>query len=233
MFDNPSLVSRLSKVRHFRVLPPAAIYEIVTSGQVQSHAANAVIFHEGWDCAGLYVLFMGRVHLCKTSYQGQESIISVIEPVIMFNEVAALDGGDNPFTAIAVQKCTTWCISHQRFLSLVEKYPVLGLSLLNVLAKRNRRLIDKYEDLIARPVKARTAKIILDLSSYGSHPVDRITHSNQFMAARISTVPEAVSRSIKSLRESGVIECTRTQIVVNCPDELAQLAQVDQEMFKI
>ena len=104
---------------------------------------------------------------------------------------------------------------------------MLGLSLLNVLAKRNRRLIDKYEDLIARPVKARTAKIILDLSSYGSHPVDRVTHSNQFIAARISTVPEAVSRSIKSLRESGVIECTRTQIFVNCPEKLAELAQID------
>jgi len=227
MFDNPTLVSRLSKVRHFRILPPTAIYEIVTSGNVQTFAAGSIIFHEGWKGAGLFVLFRGCVHLCKTSYQGQESIISVIDPVIMFNEVAALDGGVNPFTAIAEQKCITWCIPHQRFLTLIENYPVLGLSLLNVLAKRNRRLIDKYEDLIARPVKARTAKIILDLSSYGSHPVDRVTHSNQFIAARISTVPEAVSRAIKSLRESGVIECTRTQILVNCPEKLAELAQID------
>jgi CRP-like cAMP-binding protein len=227
MFDNPTLVSRLSKVRHFRVLPPTAIYEIVTAGQVQTHAARSIIFHEGWEGAGLFVLFRGCVHLCKISYQGQESIISVIDPVIMFNEVAALDGGENPFTAIADQKCITWCIPHQRFQSLVEKYPVLGLSLLNVLAKRNRLLIDKYEDLIARPVKARTAKIILDLSSFGSHPVDRITHSNQFLAASISTVPEAISRSIKFLRESGVIECTRTQIFVNCPEKLAEFAQID------
>ena len=106
----------------------------------------------------------------------------------------------------------------------------MGLSLLNVLAQRNRRLIAKYEELVARPVKARTAKIILDLSSNGSQPVERITYSNQFLAARISTVPEAVSRSIKSLRESGVIECTRTQIFVNCPVKLAELAGVDQDI---
>ena len=103
MFDNPSLVSLLSKVRHFRILPPTAIYEIVNSGNVQTFAAGSIIFHEGWECAGLFVLFRGCVHLCKTSYQGQESIISVIEPVIMFNEVAALDGGVNPFTAITEQ----------------------------------------------------------------------------------------------------------------------------------
>ncbi len=102
MFDNPTLVSRLSKVRHFRVLPPTAIYEIVTAGKVQTHAAGSVIFHEGWEGAGLFVLFRGCVHLCKISYHGQESIISVIDPVIMFNEVAALDGGENPR---AVQEC--------------------------------------------------------------------------------------------------------------------------------
>jgi CRP-like cAMP-binding protein len=105
--------------------------------------------------------------------------------------------------------------------------------LLNVLAKRNRRLISKYEDLIARPVKARTAKLLLDLSSYGNQPIDRISHSNQFLAARISTVPEAVSRSIKFLRETGVIETSRTQIIVNCPDRLAEFAQVDYELFKV
>ena len=227
MFESPNLVTRLAKVRHFKVLPPTAIHEIVTSGRVQSHSTGSIIFHEGWDCAGLFVLFRGRVHLCKTCFQGQESIISVIEPVIMFNEVAALDGDVNPFTAVAFQKSITWKIPHERFQSLMEKYPILGISLLNVLAKRNRGLISKYEDLIARPVKARTAKIILDLSSCGTQPVDRITHSNQFLAASISTVPEAISRSIKSLRESGVIQCTRTQIIVNCPGELATLAQVD------
>jgi CRP/FNR family transcriptional regulator len=151
----------------------------------------------------------------------------------MFNEVAALDGNSNPFTAISDQKCITWCISHERFKSLVEKYPVLGLSLLNVLAIRNRRLISIFEDLTARPVKARTAKIILDLSSNGEHPLDRIAHSNQFLAASISTVPEAVSRSIKSLREIGVIDCSRTQIIVNHPERLAELALVDLEMFPV
>jgi CRP-like cAMP-binding protein len=140
-----------------------------------------------------------------------------------------LDGAENSFTAIAGKKCITWCIAHQRFLPLIAKYPVLVLSLLNVLVKRNRRLIENYEDRSSRPVKARTATIILDLSSNGSRPVERITHSNQFLAARISTVPEAVRCSLNYLRESGVISCKRTQIFVTCPEKLAELAQVDQD----
>lgn len=85
MFESPYLVSRLAKVTHFRVLPPTAIHEIVTSGRIQTLAAGTLLFHEGWEYAGLFVLFRGRVHLCKTSFQGQDSIISVIEPIIMFN----------------------------------------------------------------------------------------------------------------------------------------------------
>jgi len=233
MFEIPDLVTRLAKVKHFRALPLSAVHEIVTSGSVQTHSIGSYIYHEGWECAGLFVLFKGRVNLWKTCFQGQESIISVIDPVIMFNEVAVLDGNPNPVTAIAFQKCITWKISRDRFQPLMGKYPILGISLLNVLAKRNRMLISKYEDLIARPVKARTAKLLLDLSSYGSQRVDRISYSNQFLAARISTVPEAISRSLKILRETGVIDCTRTEIIVNCPDKLAEVAQVDYNLIKV
>ena len=164
MFDIPDLVTRLRKVRHFRVLPISAIHEIVTSGTVKTHSTGSIIYHEGWDCAGLFVLFRGRVHLCKTCFQGQESIISVITPVIMFNEVSVLDGESNPVTAIAFQKSLTWNITRERFQKLMEHYPILGISLLNVLARRNRKLISMYEDLISRPVKVRTAKLLLDLT---------------------------------------------------------------------
>jgi CRP/FNR family transcriptional regulator len=233
MFADLDLIDRLAKVSHFRALRLSAIREIVTSGQVQTFSAGEIIYNEGWPCAGLFVLLRGRVHLRKNCYSGQESIISVITPVIMFNEVAVLDGEANPVSAIAFQKCITWNIEREQFQGLMERYPILGISLLNVLARRNRKLIAKYEELVSRPVKARTAKLLLDLSSYGKTPIDRIVYSNQFLAASVSTVPEAVSRSIKILRDSGLIECSRSEIIVNAPDELAEFAQLDFDIFKV
>jgi CRP-like cAMP-binding protein len=233
MFDVPNLATRLRKVRHFRDLPISAIHEIVTSDKVKTYPAGSNIYNEGWDCAGLFVLLKGCVHLCKTCYQGQESIISVISPIIMFNEISVLDGESNPLTAIAFRNCITWNLTRESFMLLMESNPILGISLLNVLARTNRRLIEKYEDLIARPVIARTAKLLLDLSSFGSQPIDRLSHSNQYLASRVSTVPEATSRSIKVLQESGIIDCTRTQITVTQPDKLAELAQIEFELFKL
>ena len=40
-----------------------------------------------------------QVHFYKIGPQGQENIIGVVKAVILFNEVAVLDGGLNPIMA--------------------------------------------------------------------------------------------------------------------------------------
>lgn len=227
MFTIDSLISRIGKVSHFRRLSPAALREIVTSGQVLRYPKGSIIFGEGEPCAGLFVLFLGEVHLCKFSSQGQETILGIIEPVIMFNEVSILDGDPNPVTAVAGQDCITWRIDQERFHMLMERYPPLGLSLLRVLARRNRLLLSHCEDLSFRSVMGRTAKVLLDISEFGTKPINRREHSNQVLAARVATAPEPVCRSIQSLRQHGVIACSRTWIRVNQPDRLAEMAQIE------
>jgi CRP-like cAMP-binding protein len=102
----------------------------------------------------------------------------------------------------------------------------VGLSLLRVLARRNRQMITQYEDLSFRSVIARTAKLLLDLSDYGRHPIDRRTCSINEMASRIATVPEAISRSLNLIKQRGVIRVSRTEIEVLSVEELANLAQL-------
>jgi CRP/FNR family transcriptional regulator len=177
----------------------------------------------------MFVLFRGKVHLCKLSHTGQIQIISVIEPVIMFNEVTAIDGGPNPFTAIAAKDSLTWNISHVAFEDLVRRYPDpdIGLGMLRVLAGRTRMLIDRCEDLSFRPVVARTAKLLLELSNHGDRVINRREHPIKDMAAGIATVPEAISRSLRSFREDQLIECTRTRITILNPASLAEIAWME------
>jgi CRP-like cAMP-binding protein len=224
MLDLPSLITRLGGVSHFSHMSDVDRTRIVTAGQVRFYPAGSMVFEEGGDCAGLFVLFSGRVNMCKLGLQGQETIISVIRPVIMFNEVAVLDGGPNPLSAMAVMDCATWRLSHESFISLARNYPEVGTGLLRILASRFRAIIDQYEDLLSRPVCARTAKIVLDLSEQGNKPIDRRHHSNQELAARAATGPEVFSRSLKKLRELDVIDCTRAEITVRHPGRLAEVA---------
>jgi CRP/FNR family transcriptional regulator len=224
---NPlNLAKLLGRVWHFRKLKLTDLQLIVSAGNLRRFRSGEMIFQEAAPSAGMFVLFSGKVHLCKLGPSGQEQIISIIEPVIMFNELSAIDGGPNPFTANCVDDCLTWNIDHQAFLDMVRRYPdpEIGLGLLRVLSARTRLLIGRVDDLSFRPVVARTAKLILNLSENGTKVIDRRQNPLKEMSARVATVPEAISRSLKSLQEDQFIEYSRTEITVLDAAALANLA---------
>ncbi len=221
-----NLAKLLGRVWHFRKLNLRDLQRIVSAGNMRRFRAGDTIFEETAAGSGMFVLFSGKVHLCKLGPTGQEQIISVIDPVIMFNELTAIDGGPNPFTAICVDNCLTWNINHDAFHDLVQRYPdpEIGLGLLRVLSARTRMLIGRCEDLSFRPVVARTAKLLLSLSHNGSIVINRRDHPIKDMSARIATVPEAISRSLKTLKQDELIEYTRAQITVLNVEALYDLA---------
>jgi CRP-like cAMP-binding protein len=230
MTEPLNLAERLKAVKHFQNLPDADLTAIVSAGQVRRFVTGQTIIYEGDPCSGMFVLLRGKIHLCKFGPQGQVNIMSVIEPTIMFNEVAVIDGGPNPVTAIAAEDCLLWQIGYDAFQGLLVKIPLVGLSLLRVLAQRNRLMLARYEDLSFRSVIARTAKLILDISDRGSKTIDRRTCSIEEMARRIASVPEAISRSLRQLNDQGLIRVSRNEISVLLPVQLAGLAQVGPDL---
>ena len=94
--DIHNLAKRLQHIEHFNNIPMEEVEGIILAGSIKSFKKDQVIFTEEEPSAGMFVLLNGQVQLCKISLQGQISILSVINPVIMFNEVSLLDGGTNP-----------------------------------------------------------------------------------------------------------------------------------------
>jgi CRP-like cAMP-binding protein len=220
----PGLMERMKRIVHFQKLSERDLLTILQAGEFKKFSSGETIFLEDAPCYGLCVLLGGEVHLYKLGPEGQESIIAVIKPVIMFNEVAAIDGQSNPVTAVAFKKSLIWRASYESFQIGLQKFPGLGLGLLPILAKRNRKIIKKYSDLSFRPVRERMAILLLDLSNYGQSHINRKENSIQQMAAHIATVPVVISRTLGEFKEHGYVECTRASIIVNQPEELARLA---------
>lgn len=221
------LIELLGRVKHFQHLTTAERAVIVNAGRLRTFPAGTMIYREGEEGAGMFVLLSGRVHLIKLGPHGQQSIITEIKPVIMFNEVPVLDGGVNLATAVAAQECVTWHIGYAEFQRLLQHYPTLAVGLLRLMAARMRMLMAQYEDLSFRSVIARAAKLLLDLSARGTQPIARRDYTNAILAARICTVPEALSRSLRVLRQKDAIECTRARITIRQPEILQKFAQME------
>lgn len=228
--DLTNLIKQISRVEHFKHLPVAELKAIILAGSIKHIKQGETLFTAGEPSDGLFVLLSGQVQLCKISVQGQLSIISIINPVIMFNEVSALDEGANPVTAIASLNSTLWQVQAYRLQEIILQYPHLGLGLLKILATRNRKLVALFDDLSFRSVLSRTAKLLLEISTFGENTISRKHHSNQQMAAQIATVPEAFSRSLQTLRKRNCIYCDTQQIKVINKAELIKIADLEMKL---
>ena len=231
MDDLNLLVETLRSFHYFAHFAEVDLRAIVAGGQVRHFLAGETIFFEADPSAGMYVLVQGQVHVCKTGPEGQVNIMAVVTPVMLINEVAVLDGGLNPVTAIAVRDCLFWQINHDSFQGLLKRYPEMGLGLLRILAARNREMLTRYEDVSFRSVLARAAKLLLDLSKYGQQPINRHENSITEMASRIACVPEAISRSLNTFKLQGLIKSSRAAIFITKPAELARLAQIEPQLL--
>lgn len=231
MYSVSDLAQRLGSVEHFRRISPVELENIIQLGQIHSYHTGELICQENAPAEGLFVLLTGQIQLCKLSRQGQNAILAIYDPIRMFNEVAALDRGTNPLTAIAAEDSIVWRLSADQLEHLVLRYPQVGLGLLRVLAARNRYLITRYEDVSFRSVMARAAKLLLELSEAGTKPIDRRKYPVHQMAAQISTVPEAFSRALKALRSNDDIQCTGRIIQVINAARLLEIADIDSREF--
>lgn len=225
--DIQNLARRLQKIEHFNKIPLDEVERIILAGKMSSYEKDQVVFTENDPGAGMFVLLSGQVQLCKMSLQGQISILSIINPVIMFNEVSALDGGPNPVTAITTQQSMLWHIQSVQLYEMIIQYPRIGLGLIRVLANRNRKLISLFQDLSFRPLLARTAKLLLEISNQGQHKINRKENPNYHLASRISTVPEAFSRCLKTFRQQNMILSDTHRIEILDSDGLKRIAMMD------
>ena len=221
------LAERLQHVKQFNDIPLDGVTRIIESGSIRVYQKGEIIFHEGNPCAGMFVLIHGQVNLSKLSPEGKEGILNTLDAVIMFNEVAALDGGANPVTATAHTDTRLWHVAYSRFQELLREYPQIGISLLGVLARRNRLLLTHYGDLSFRSVQARLAKHLAALSADGGHVIDRQKNPIHLIASRIITTPEAVSRTLRIMKNAGVISATRHEIVILDEKRLLEMAKID------
>jgi CRP/FNR family transcriptional regulator len=217
------LIMMMAGVPHFAGFSEAILAEILQSGDRFTAAAGKPLFWEGDPCAGLYVLLEGEIHLTKIGPDGQRNIMAVLEPVAMFNEVAVLDGGTNPATAVAFQQSQLWWCRLEKINALMVKFPQIALGLLPIMARHNRWLVEQYEDMCFLPVRARTAKLLLEISENGVDEINRGKYPIEVLSSRVSTSPEVVSRTLSLLAVEGMIEVSRRKVRILDPSGLNRL----------
>jgi CRP/FNR family cyclic AMP-dependent transcriptional regulator len=212
-----SKVNYLRRVSYFAALPDSLLSELAALSVERRYGRGQVIFLEGEPCAGLHIVAEGRVRIYKLSPQGREQVLEQVEPGGTFNDVAVLDGGPNPASAMAASDVLLWVVARADIRRLAQAHPELAWALIESIAGRARRLVAMVEDLALRPVKARLAKLLLAEAerTAGQTQINRDQMVTQAeMAARLGTVREMIGRALRELADEGLIAFDRHRIVI-------------------
>jgi CRP-like cAMP-binding protein len=219
------LLNRLQEFEFLRGLDRETLAALSKSAVWKVFSPNAVLFWEGDTEANLYYLQYGSLKVLKTSPDGREQVLRFLDAGEIFNEVGVLAKRPNPATAVALEESGIWLIPRHALEEVVLKYPQTALQIIGNMADKIIELVTLAADLSLKTVEARLAKLLLD--SAEGDVIERRRWTNQTeMASHLGTVPDVLSRVIRELTKSGLVEMDKQHIRILDRAGLAERAML-------
>jgi CRP/FNR family transcriptional regulator len=192
----------------------------------KSYEKNQVIFAEGDDGDGFYVVISGRVKVFKISHEGKEQILHILGSGEPFGEVPVFAGEHFPAHAEAMEETKLFFFPRTAFISLISKNPSLAMSMLAMLSRRLRRFSALIEDLSLKEVPGRLSAYLLYLSETKNRSRNlTLDISKAQLASLLGTIPETLSRILARMCAETLIESDgRRSINILDRDSLEELA---------
>ena len=222
-------IEAIRQASYFSGLDDELIKRLSEGASLRRYQRGEVLFWADDPCAGLHIIRRGIVKLFKTSQQGRELIINVIEEGATFNEVPVFDYGQNPVNAAALDTSDVWVIDAGIIRSTMESDPAMCWAVIANLTNNLRMLVGKVEELSFYQVTNRLARLISQM------PEDQLTGLAPYrmtqdqMAAHLGTVREVVARSLRQLERSGAIKVSRGQVEIVDEEALYSWVQLPSE----
>ena len=214
MSNKPSeLREFLANIQLWRGLPQDQLDALAKIAIAKTYPKGEIIFEDGDEGRGFFVVRSGRVKVYKLSTDGKEQILHFFGDGEHFAEVPAFDGQCFPASAATVEKSELLFFPRTDFLALLEQHPTLAIAMLAVCARHLRRMAQIIENLSFKEVPGRLAGYLLYLSDRNSSGEEVVLDmSKAQLAAFLGTIPETLSRVFAKMSQDGLISIDHSRI---------------------
>ncbi len=191
----------------------------------QAFNRGEIIFSEGDEGNGFYLVVEGRIKIYKLSPEGKEQILHLWGPGEPFGEAALFAGWNFPAHAEAYEKSRVFFFPRAAFANLIKANPSLALNMLATLSIRLHRFASLIEDLSLKEVPGRLAAYLLDLSRRQDDS-DNVTLdlAKGQLASLLGTIPETMSRMLAMMVKQGLLRTDGPRIEILDRENLEALA---------
>lgn len=223
--------AHLRRVPLFAGLDEAALSVLAARCRRRRFPAKEALFHEGDPGQTLYIVLSGRIAIERVSAAGETIHLAGRGPGDTVGELSLLDGKPRSGDAVTETACDLLMLDRSEFLRSVESAPRIGLNVITCLSARLREASDERAGDRSRDVMGRLCAFLLskemsaDCGSGGAGRPDPPLSQRQ-IAERIGATRESVNRTMKRLKDTGVVSRSEDgRIVVLNASKLRRLCR--------
>jgi CRP/FNR family transcriptional activator FtrB len=220
-FAEEDKTALLTKASIFNGLPQATLQRIAAMAEIEERSASEILVKQGEVPTYLYVILRGQIGYSAEGPEGKFSIVDIANPPEAFPLASCL--GNSPvlsgFHVLAAARLLRIPAAELRH--MVQTDPEIGTAMVRSLSQLTRNLYASVTDMKIRSAAQRLGSYIITLAREQGYPkLVRLPMSKQFLASRLGTTPENLSRCFAGLRAHG-IETSGSSIHIKDADRLA------------
>lgn len=189
-----------------------------------------IIFSEGDEGNGFYIIVAGMVKIFKISPEGKEHILHIYDAGKSFGEVPVFAGDHFPAMAEAIRKTEVLFFPRSAFINLIGANPSLAMKMLADMSIKLRQFTVQIENLSLKEIPARLASYLIYASEEkGGTDMVSLAISKGQLASLLGTIPETLSRIFAKLSSQQLIQVDGRQITLLNRAALEDLAETGKE----
>ena len=210
----------------FSDLPSETVDKIAEVGVKKKYKRNEIILREEENGGTFFVIIEGKVKVARTSPDGREVILGILNEFDFFGEMSLLDGLTRSATISAMESSELFIIERHQFLELLKENPEISIVLMQELTKRLRSANMQIKSFSLKDAEGKVATVLVQLAydygkiKQGIVEIEKLP-LQQDLANMASTSRETVSRTLHTFVKKGLIEL-----------EGSKLRIMDYEKFK-
>ena len=223
---------RARSERLFCVMPPETLAALDAMKFTGVYPNGSLLFVEGEDPRGVFILCRGRVKLSTSSREGKTLIVKIAEPGEILGASATILGKAYEVSAETIEPSQLNFIKRDDFLSFLSTYADACLHTAQQLSEKYHSAQREIRSLgLSQTTSEKLAKLLLDWCDRAGEETPRGTRlsvllTHEEIAQMIGTTRETVTRLLSDYKRRKLIEVKGSNVFVLNRDELQALVTI-------
>jgi CRP/FNR family transcriptional regulator len=195
----------LSKFPLFSGLAPQHLETLANIAVPKRITKKSVLFREGEEARGFYLLVKGKMKLYKVNPAGKEQILHFVQAGQSFAEAAIYMDRTYPANAEAIEESDLYYMPRDALSRALESDSDLAMNLIAHLARYLQMLTRKVEELSLMDATSRLAQHLLGTMDQTTGLV-RLPAGKGQTASSLGMAVETFSRTLTRFKDDGVVK---------------------------